>query len=88
MGAEPGKSAVYKADDSMPFLSVDCRRPDLVKPGKAPAVLRGTLVDRIGLTSQASAKLLIASAKKVAEGLKCENQLTFPDPPEPQKGLK
>lgn len=87
-GPQPGKSAVFEADESMPFLFVDCRRPDLVKPEKKPAVLRGTIVDRVGLSSNASAKLLIASAKKVAEGLKCENQLTFPDPPARQKGLK
>ncbi|MGI5398643.1 hypothetical protein ACQEVG_04120 [Streptomyces sp. CA-135486] len=87
-GPQRGKSAVFEADENMPFLFVDCRRPDLVKPGKKPAVLRGTIVDRLGLSSNASAKLLIASARKVAEGLKCENQLTFPDPPERQKGLK
>ncbi|HET6360238.1 hypothetical protein [Streptomyces sp.] len=87
-GPQPGKSAAFEADERMPFLFVDCRRPDLVKPGKKSAVLRGTIVDRVGLSGNASAKLLIASARKVAEGLKCENQLAFPDPPERQKGLK
>lgn len=87
-GAKPGKSAVFQVDESGSSLLVDCRRADLAESGKKGATLRGVITDRVGLTSHASAKLLIASAKKVAEGLKCENELAFPDPPELQKGLK
>ncbi|MEU4497509.1 hypothetical protein AB0F96_29685 [Streptomyces sp. NPDC023998] len=87
-GAEPGKTAVFETYAGSLELLVDCRRTDLAESGKKGAILRGVITDRVGLSSNASAKLLIASAKKVAEGLKCENQLTFPDPPARQKGLK
>ncbi|MEU9013114.1 hypothetical protein AB0D12_25810 [Streptomyces sp. NPDC048479] len=86
--AKPGESAVFVAKEGSSELLVDCRRTDLAESGKKGAILRGVITDRVGLSSNASAKLLIASARKVAEGLKCENQLTFPDPPERQKGLK
>ncbi|MFF0060724.1 hypothetical protein ACFYRC_04080 [Streptomyces sp. NPDC005279] len=86
--AKPGESAVFVAKEGSSELLVDCRRTDLVESGKKGAILRGVITDRVGLSSNASAKLLIASARKVAEGLNCENQLTFPDPPERQKGLK
>ncbi|WP_158708883.1 hypothetical protein [Streptomyces sp. NRRL S-920] len=85
--SEPGTSAVFRSDDSYELL-VDCSIGAPPSGQAEPVTLRGTIVDRVGLTSHTAAKILIASAKEVTAGMKCGKAITFPDPPESHEGLK
>jgi hypothetical protein len=84
---DQGTDAVFRSDDSYELL-VDCRIGDSPSTSTKPKALRGTIVDRVGLTSHTAAKILISSAREVTAGVNCSEPIKFPDPPEGQEGLK
>lgn len=86
--AQPGTSAVYESANETHALVIDCRRSDLFSSKTGQTVLRASLVDRIGLNSNSAAKVLIASAKEVTSGLKCAEEIRFPEPPKVNSDLK
>ncbi|MFI1711375.1 hypothetical protein [Streptomyces griseoruber] len=86
--AQPGTNAIYESADETHALVIDCRRKDLLSTKADQTVLRASLIDRIGLNSNSAAKVLIASAKKMTAGLKCAEEVRFPEPPKVNSDLK
>ncbi|MEU5899124.1 hypothetical protein [Streptomyces venezuelae] len=84
---DPGIGAVFRSGDAFELL-VDCRISDSSTASAKPKTLRGTIVDRVGLTGRTAAKILIASAREVTAGMNCSEPIKFPDPPKVQDGLK
>ncbi|WP_146252285.1 hypothetical protein [Streptomyces carminius] len=84
-----GKNALLRENENITHLDTLCLTPGSPGDSDRENTISLSLTEDMGISSKAKASILAATAEKVASGLRCTNNVSFPSEPKitplPQK---